>query len=82
MHKLFNRKARFFTTALVSLATLFFCFQNTYWDLPIVDFRPFKIGTDLPARKKLENEAEAKVKIIGYIMENEKNWRKETLRYS
>jgi uncharacterized membrane protein YphA (DoxX/SURF4 family) len=79
MHKLFNRKARFFATALVSLATLFFCFQNTYWDLPIVDFRPFKIGTDLPARKKLENEAEAKVKIIGYIMENEKTGEKKRL---
>ncbi len=76
MHKLFNRKWRFVATTFLTAGTLLFCARNAFWDLPMFDFRPFKIGTSIPERKKLENDAEAKVKIIGYIMENEKTGEK------
>ena len=52
-----------------SAATLLFCFQNTYWDLPIVDFRPFKIGTNVRERKALETDA--KVDILGWVLQND-----------
>jgi uncharacterized membrane protein YphA (DoxX/SURF4 family) len=79
MHSISTRKLRFGVGALTFLGTLFFCFQNTFWDLPVVDFRPFKIGTNIPERKRLEAESEAKVKILGYIMENEKTGEKKRL---
>lgn len=79
MHRLFTRKFRFAATALTIAAVTIFCFRNFYWDLPIVDFRPFKIGTNLPERKKLEEEAASKVKIIGVVMENEKTGEKKKL---
>jgi uncharacterized membrane protein YphA (DoxX/SURF4 family) len=79
MHRLFTRKFRFTTGVVTILAVALFSFRNVYWDLPIVDFRPFKIGTNLPERKKMEEEAAAKVKIVGVIMENEKTGEKKQL---
>ncbi|MFZ4543709.1 MAG: DoxX family protein [Saprospiraceae bacterium] len=79
MHRLFTRKFRFTTGMLTTAAVLIFCFSNFYWDLPVVDFRPFKIGTNLPDRKKMEEEATAKVKIIAVVMENEKTGEKKKL---
>lgn len=79
MHRLFTRKFRFTTGIVATLATALFCFRNVYWDLPIVDFRPFKIGTNLPERKKMEEDAAAKVKIVGVVMENEKTGEKKQL---
>ena len=79
MHRLFTRKFRFATAAITIGAVLLFCFRNFYFDLPLIDFRPFKIGTNLPERKKLEEESAAKVKIIGCVMENEKTGEKKKL---
>ncbi len=79
MHTLINRKFRFALTAFATGLTLLFCVKNTYWDLPVIDFRPFRIGTNIPERKKIESESEAQVKIIGYVMENEKTGEKKRL---
>jgi uncharacterized membrane protein YphA (DoxX/SURF4 family) len=79
MHKIFTRKFRFGASVITILGTLLFCFQNTFWDLPMIDFRPFKIGTNIPERKKLEADAEANVKLLAYVMENEKTGEKKRL---
>ncbi len=44
---------------LVSAASLVFCFQNYFWNEPIVDFRPFKNGVDLYKKKHDEQAAVA-----------------------
>lgn len=70
MHQLFTPRGR---TVLVwgsALVSLLFCLQNTYRDLPVVDFRPFKIGTNIRERKALEEEAKGNIEIIGWLMEN------------
>ncbi len=79
MHRLFTRRFRFTAGTLAILLSLIFCFRNFYWDLPMVDFRPFKVGTNLPERKRLEEEAAAKVKITAVVMENEKTGEKKKL---
>ena len=38
----------------------------------MVDFRPFKVGTDLYQKKTAEEEAAASVKITGWKLQNKK----------
>lgn len=70
MHELFTARGRAFITAGTALVSLLFCWQNTYRDLPIVDFRPFKVGANIRERKALEEEAKGNIEIIGWVMEN------------
>lgn len=70
MHQLFSKGTR----AIISIATIvgitFYCFSNYMWDIPDVDFRPFKEGVNIPEQKALEEEAAASVKILFYEMTN------------
>jgi hypothetical protein len=67
-HELWTKRTRDVTIALSTAAIFLFCIQNTYWNLPMVDFRPFKIGSNVRERKELESNA--KVDILGWILEN------------
>lgn len=69
MHELWNGTAQNLSVGIATAASLFFCFQNTYWNLPIVDFRPFKIGSNV--RERLELESNAKIDILGWVLEND-----------
>jgi uncharacterized membrane protein YphA (DoxX/SURF4 family) len=70
MHQLWGKTTRNITTWVTTLATTLFCFQNTFWDLPVVDFRPFAIGSNVRERKATEALARHNVEIIGWVMEN------------
>jgi uncharacterized membrane protein YphA (DoxX/SURF4 family) len=70
MHQLWGKTTRNITTWVSTVAATLFCFQNTFWDLPVVDFRPFAIGSNVRERKALEAEARHNVEIIGWVMEN------------
>lgn len=72
MHKLFNRKIRFSTVMLSLFAILGLNYYNTAMDEPIVDFRPFKVGVNIPERREAEEKAASNVEILGYILKNEK----------
>ena len=72
MHVLFSRKARFGVGAFAGLASMFFCYYNSYVSLPVIDFRPFKVGTNLLEKRAAEEKAAADVEIKAYVMENEK----------
>lgn len=68
MHQLWTARTRSLWVWGSVLASLLFCFQNTYWNLPMVDFRPFKIGTNL--RERYDLEKSAKVDVLGWLLEN------------
>lgn len=70
MHQLFTPKGRNILTGAVALFSLVFCLRNTYYDLPVVDFRPFKLGANIRERKALEEEARGNIEIVGWLMEN------------
>jgi uncharacterized membrane protein YphA (DoxX/SURF4 family) len=67
-HELWTKRVRDIVTAVSTAVILFVCIQNTYFDLPMVDFRPFKIGSNVRERKELEGSA--KVDILGWVLEN------------
>lgn len=51
----------------------FYSFSNFIWDLPHIDFRPFKVGNNIREMKKSEKEAASAVKIVAYKMTNLKS---------
>jgi uncharacterized membrane protein YphA (DoxX/SURF4 family) len=71
MHQLFNSRLRGYATWGATAFTILLCVQNTYLDLPMVDFRPFKIGNNIREKKALEEEARSNVQILGYVLKND-----------
>lgn len=69
MHELITPKNGW-AVGLTTAATLAFCIQNTYLNLPVVDFRPFKIGNNIREMKETEAEARSNVQVIGWVLEN------------
>jgi uncharacterized membrane protein YphA (DoxX/SURF4 family) len=69
-HTLFAPRITASLTLLASVAGLFFCIQNTFWNEPMVDFRPFKEGVNVREQKKREAEAAAEVKITAWKYKN------------
>jgi uncharacterized membrane protein YphA (DoxX/SURF4 family) len=79
MHELFSPKVRNWIIGLSTLALLVYCYHNSFMNEPPIDFRPFKIGTDVAAQRKLEEEAAAKVQITHWILKHLKSGEKLTL---
>jgi uncharacterized membrane protein YphA (DoxX/SURF4 family) len=63
MHQLFTQKVRKIIVWASTALVLFFCIWNSMLDLPVIDFRPFKVGTDLYQKKKAEEDAMASVPV-------------------
>jgi hypothetical protein len=70
MHQLFSPKARMIIVAVSTIAVALFCLRNAVWDLPVIDFRPFKTGTDLYQKKTAEEEAAAAVQVLALKLKN------------
>lgn len=68
MHQLWTAQTRNIVVGLITAGSLLLCVRNTYWDLPMVDFRPFKIGSKVREQKELE--ASAKIDILGWVLED------------
>ncbi len=69
-HKLFKPRIRSLIIFLTIVATLIYGMSNYVWDLPDVDFRPFKEGVNVRAQMKAEAEAMANVKIKAFEVKN------------
>ena len=55
---------RSWIVGILAILLFLFCLKNFLWGLPVVDFRPFKVGTNLYEKKLAEEEAMANVKVI------------------
>jgi len=71
-HQIFSKKVRTGLVAASIALFSFYGFSNFAWDIPDTDFRPFAIGTDIPARKQLEEDAQANIPIT-YVLTNKKS---------
>jgi uncharacterized membrane protein YphA (DoxX/SURF4 family) len=70
MHQLFSVKTRRITIAIATVLVVLFCLNNFLWNLPVIDFRPFKVGTNLFEKREAEQKAAASVKITGWKLQN------------
>lgn len=75
MHQLGTVSLRSGLMAAGTLASLIYCFSNYVWDLPHIDFRPFKIGVNVAERKAAETEAASSAQVIAYRMTHKKDKR-------
>ncbi|HUR29860.1 MAG TPA: hypothetical protein VMZ69_00440, partial [Saprospiraceae bacterium] len=72
MHQLFTPRVRSITLGLVAILLILFCLRNFLWGLPVIDFRPFKVGTNLYEKKTAEEEAAASVRVTDWRLKNNK----------
>ena len=81
MHQLFTPKVRSILIWATTALLLLFCLRNFYFGLPVVDFRPFAVGTDLYQKKTAEEEAAAAVKVISMKLKNKNTGEIKELAY-
>ena len=81
MHTIFSKGNSNLILFFGTLACFLFSYRNYAMDEPIIDFRPFKSGVNIPEKKMQEEVAESKVEIIGAIFRNEKTNREEKVDF-
>lgn len=70
MHKLFSSGIRSVLLTASIILLLVYSFSNYVWDLPHIDFRPFKIGADVAGQKIAEEDAMANVQIVAWKLKS------------
>lgn len=70
MHQLFSSRTRSITVAAITILLIVFCLRNFLFGLPVIDFRPFKVGTNIYEKKLAEEEAAASVQITAWKLKN------------
>lgn len=69
-HQLYDQKTRDIITIISIVGLSIYCFSNYMWDIPKVDFRPFKKDVNILAQKELEENAMASVAILSWHLKN------------
>jgi uncharacterized membrane protein YphA (DoxX/SURF4 family) len=75
MHRLSSKTIRTSVVIVSTFLLTIYCFQNYYWNLPHIDFRPFNPGVNILERQEAEAEAEANVKLISWKLKSKKDGR-------
>lgn len=68
MHTLFTPAFRNGFLGVSTALILLYCLSNFVWDIPHMDFRPFKNGVNIRDTKEAEQNALADVDVIGWSM--------------
>lgn len=66
MHQILTPGLRYGLIGITLGGTFLYCVSNYSWDLPQVDFRPFKVGTHLAEEKARQDEAINNIRVIAY----------------
>ena len=75
MHQLFSKKVRSIITAVSTGILIAYCLNNYMYDLPKMDFRPFKKDADIRATREAEEDAAANVKILSWKLKNKTDYK-------
>jgi hypothetical protein len=73
MHQLLTPNWRNGLIAASIMGFTLYCFNNYIWDIPAINFRPFKPGVNIPKRREMEQEAMQNVKILAFKLTNKKD---------
>lgn len=82
MHQLGSGSFRTWTIAIFTLLLSYFCISNYVLDLPVIDFRPFRIGADIKAQYKIEKDAANAVQVISLDLKNRETGELKTVPYT
>ncbi|MEP7197229.1 MAG: DoxX family protein [Saprospiraceae bacterium] len=69
-HSIFSSSIRSAISLLTLVGLILFCIANYKWNEPMIDFRPFRIGTDVKTIKAAELKAMADIKIEQWKLKN------------
>jgi len=75
MHRLSTGFGRALIVTISTLLLIAYSMQNYYWNLPHIDFRPFKAGVNILERQQLEADAEANVDLISWKLKSKADGR-------
>ncbi len=75
MHQLFNKTLRHIIVFASIVLIYIFNLANYSWDVPMVDFRPFKEGANIREQLKLETDAALNVKEKSIVLQNKEDKR-------
>jgi len=70
MHQWFSKKVHLVVMGGLSALLLIYCLSNFLWDLPHVDFRPFKEGVNVAEKKQIEEDAMANVQVLAFRLQD------------
>ncbi len=70
MHQLFGKQVRDGITLMSTILLLVYCWSNYIWDLPHMDFRPFKKSADVAQIRQDEEASMAAVQITAWKLKN------------
>ncbi|MCP3933684.1 MAG: DoxX family protein [Bacteroidetes bacterium] len=73
MHQLFSKGTRSGIVVLSTIGLILYCMVNYHWNIPHLDFRPFKAGVNIAQQKALEDEAQNNVQILAYRLTNKES---------
>ena len=81
MHQLFKRPTRVAINIISLVVFLWLCLSSFVWNIPSVDFRPFKVGVNIREAKAAEEKAAGEVKVIAYKITDKETGEKIQLPY-
>jgi uncharacterized membrane protein YphA (DoxX/SURF4 family) len=81
MHRIFTPLGRSVIIWVSTIALVIYCMANYAWNLPHIDFRPFKEGTNVAEQRRLEEEAMGNVQIIAYKLTNRETGEVQEIPY-
>ena len=70
MHKLFSKATRNIIVGASTILMIWYCLSNFVWDIPHVDFRPFREGVNIRDQRNAELDAINNVEIIAWRLKN------------
>ncbi|MBK7337164.1 MAG: hypothetical protein IPJ00_13820 [Saprospirales bacterium] len=73
MHRILTPLTRSAIVWITTIGTVIYCLSNYVWNLPDVDFRPFREGRNIAEIKMQEEEAANNVKTVSYILTNKES---------
>ncbi len=82
MYQLFDKSTRNVVVFVSIIALIWYCMSNYSWNLPQVDFRPFKEGVNIKERRQAEIDATKDVQIKGFDLLNTQTEEKVYVSYA